>query len=384
MNQRKTQAAAGFKTICGYEPTTFVQAPGRVNLIGEHTDYNDGFVMPCAINYCAVVACAKREDDIIRLISVDYDNATDEFKVGQTIEPTEDKLWANYMRGVVHFLKQRGYEFGGADIAVSGNVPLGSGLSSSAALEVVTGQALKTLYDLDVSQTDLALIAQQAEHHFAGSLCGIMDQLISACGEQGSALFIDCRSLEKQAVSIPDNTVIMIVNSNIKHSLVDGEYNSRRRQCETAAAKIGVKALRDADMVALNSAISDTNSEVYRRARHVITENARTQAMVEVLQNGDLSRAGELMAQSHASMRDDFEITTPEIDFLAETLQTAIGDKGGARMTGGGFGGCVVALLPAELVDTARTAVENSYQAQTGIKESIYICTAQAGAGVLA
>lgn len=383
MNQLKNQATTGFKTICGYEPTTFVQAPGRVNLIGEHTDYNDGFVMPCAINYCAVVACAKRDDYIIRLISVDYDNVTDEFDVSQEIKPTEDKLWANYMRGVVHFLKARGYQLGGADIAISGNVPLGSGLSSSAALEVVTGQALKTLYDLNVSQTDIALIAQQAEHHFAGSLCGIMDQLISACGQKDAALFIDCRSLDKQAVSIPANTTIMIVNSNIKHSLVDGEYNSRRQQCETAAATIGVKALRDADMDALNAAIDNTDSEVYCRARHVITENARTQEMVTALQNGDLHRAGQLMAQSHASMRDDFEITTPEIDCLVETLQNAIGDKGGARMTGGGFGGCVVALLPSELVDNARTAVENSYQAQTGIKESIYICTAQAGAGVM-
>jgi len=379
----KQQAANAFQNVCGYPATTFVQAPGRVNLIGEHTDYNDGFVMPCAIDYQAVIACAKRDDGVIRLISVDYDNVQDSFVVNQEIKPTEDKLWANYMRGVVHFLKEKGYSLGGADIAITGNVPLGSGLSSSAALEVVTGQAMKALYELDVTQSDLALIGQASEHNFAGCKCGIMDQMISACGEKGHALLLDCRSLETKAVHIPDGVSIMIVNSNVTHSLVDGAYNALREQCEEASRLLGKVALRDATLAELDASSIEKGSDVYKRAHHVISENERTVACADALIAGDLQKVGEYMYASHASMRDDFEITVPEIDYIVEVLTEALGNKGGARMTGGGFGGCCVALMPTEMVPQVQAAIEAKYQAKTGIKESIYICTPQNGAGII-
>jgi galactokinase len=382
-NLLKQRAANAFQDVCGYSATTFVQAPGRVNLIGEHTDYNDGFVMPCAIDYQAVIACAKRDDGVIRLISVDYDHVQDSFFINQPIKPTEDKLWANYMRGVVHFLKEKGYSFGGADIAITGNVPLGSGLSSSAALEVVTGQAMKTLYELDVTQSDLALIGQAAEHHFAGCKCGIMDQMISACGEKNHALLLDCRSLKTKAVHIPDGVSIMIVNSNVTHSLVDGAYNALREQCEEASRQLGKVALRDATLAELNASHITKGSDIYKRAHHIISENDRTVACANALIAGDLQQVGEYMYASHASMRDDFEITVPEIDYIVEVLTEAIGTKGGARMTGGGFGGCCVALMPTDMVPQVRAVIEAKYQAKTGIKESIYICTAQNGAGVI-
>lgn len=380
-NELKLRAATAFQDVCGYPATTFVQAPGRVNLIGEHTDYNDGFVMPCAIDYQVVIACAKRSDGIIRLISVDYNNVQDTFAVDADIKPTEDKLWANYMRGVVHFIKQKGYHVGGADIAITGNVPLGSGLSSSAALEVVTGQAIKALYELDVAQADLALIGQASEHHFAGCNCGIMDQMISACGEKNHALLIDCRSLETKAVHIPEDISIMIVNSNVPHSLVDGAYNALRKQCEEASRLLGKVALRDATLAELNASNIEKGSKVYKRAHHVISENDRTQACADALIAGDLQKVGTYMYASHASMRDDFEITVPEIDYIVEVLTEVIGSKGGVRMTGGGFGGCCVALMPSTMVDQAKAAIEQHYEAKTGIKASIYICTPQDGAG---
>jgi len=379
--QLKQRAAEAFQEVCGYAASTFVQAPGRVNLIGEHTDYNDGFVMPCAINYQTIIACAKRDDNIIRLISVDYDNVQDSFYIDQTITATYDKLWANYVRGVIHYLKEKGYSLGGADIAITGNVPLGAGLSSSAALEVVTGQAMKALFKLDVTQSELALIGQAAEHYFAGCFCGIMDQMISACGEKDHALLLDCRSLETKPVSIPDGISIMIIDSKVTHSLVDGAYNALRQQCEEAARLLGKPALRDATLAELSASNIEKGSDIYKRAHHVISENDRTLACADAMISGDLQKISECMYASHASMRDDFEITVPEIDYIVSLLSGVLGDQGGVRMTGGGFGGCCVALMPTELVDSARIAIEQHYQAHTGIKEAIYICTPQSGAG---
>ncbi|MBG2913726.1 galactokinase [Proteus terrae] len=370
-----------FSSIFGYAPTHFIQAPGRVNLIGEHTDYNDGFVLPCAINYQMVVAAAKREDNIIRVIAVDYQNEVDEFNLDNSIEFLPNKMWANYVRGVIHFLQKDNYSFHGMDIAISGNVPQGAGLSSSAALEVAIGQTLKTLYQLPISQKEIALNGQKAENQFVGCNCGIMDQLISACGEENHALLIDCRSLETSAVTMPENMVVMIINTNKKRGLVDSEYNTRRQQCEEAAQILNVTALRDAsleDLVAKKALMSDV---VYRRARHVITENSRTLDAAEALRRGDLTTLSQLMMQSHHSMRDDFEITVKEVDSLVEIVKSVIGDRGGVRMTGGGFGGCVVALVTPDLVDKVVDSVKAQYEAKTGLKETIYVCSASQGAG---
>lgn len=370
-----------FSSIFGYAPTHFIQAPGRVNLIGEHTDYNDGFVLPCAINYQMVVAAAKREDNIIRVIAVDYQNEVDEFNLDNSIEFVPNKMWANYVRGVIHFLQKDNYSFHGMDIAISGNVPQGAGLSSSAALEVAIGQTLKTLYQLPISQKEIALNGQKAENQFVGCNCGIMDQLISACGEENHALLIDCRSLETSAVTMPENMVVMIINTNKKRGLVDSEYNTRRQQCEEAAHILNVAALRDASLEDLLAKKALMSEVVYRRARHVITENSRTLDAAEALRHGDLTTLSQLMMQSHHSMRDDFEITVKEVDSLVEIVKSVIADRGGVRMTGGGFGGCVVALVTPDLVDKVVDSVKAQYEAKTGLKETIYVCSASQGAG---
>ncbi len=374
---------AGFKNVFGEEPEHLIQAPGRVNLIGEHTDYNDGFVLPCAINYQTVVAAKKRSDKLVRVVSADYQNALDEFDLTKPIEFQPQKMWANYIRGVVKYLLARGYAFDGVDLAVSGNVPQGAGLSSSAALEVVIGQTFKELYQLEISQAEIALNGQQAENQFVGCNCGIMDQLISAQGQENHALLIDCRSLETQAVSMPKEMAVVIINSNKQRGLVDSEYNTRRQQCEQAARVFGVKALRDVSIEEFTARQHELDPTVAKRARHVITENARTLEAAKALNDGDMSRLGELMAQSHVSMRDDFAITVPEIDRLVEIVQGVVGTRGGVRMTGGGFGGCVVALMPPELVAEAKAALASQYQAATGLKETVYVCQAKNGAGLI-
>lgn len=372
-----------FKATLGYAPTHIVQAPGRVNLIGEHTDYNDGFVLPCAINYQTVVAAAKRDDNIVRVISVDYGNAQDEFDLTQEIAFQHDKMWANYIRGVVKCLLARGFQFTGADIAVSGNVPQGAGLSSSAALEVVIGQTFKVLFNLEISQAEIALNGQQAENEFVGCNCGIMDQMISAEGSQQHAMLLDCRSLDTTSVSMPEELAVVIINSNKKRGLVDSEYNTRREQCEAVAAIFGVKALRDVTLEQFNQKSHELDPLLRKRARHVITENYRTLDAAQALSQHDMQRMGRLMAESHASMRDDFEITVSEIDTLVDMVKEVIGERGGVRMTGGGFGGCVVALVPHDLVASVQAVVDANYEAQTGLKAAIYVCQAMDGAGLV-
>ncbi|MBU9856806.1 galactokinase [Rahnella bonaserana] len=378
----KTKTLEIFADKFGYPATITIKAPGRVNLIGEHTDYNDGFVLPCAIDYETVIACAQRNDRTIRVIAADYDNDEDSFSLDEPILHTDAHPWANYVRGVVKHLMLRNKDFSGADMVISGNVPQGAGLSSSASLEVAVGQALKSLYDLPLDGVALALNGQEAENQFVGCNCGIMDQLISALGKENHSLLIDCRSLETRAVSMPKNAAVVIINSNVKRGLVDSEYNARREQCEVAARFFGVKALRDVDPALFFSIQDELDPVVARRARHVITENDRTLAAADALASGDLKRMGELMAESHASMRDDFEITVPQIDKLVEIVKEVIGDKGGVRMTGGGFGGCIVALVPEDMVEKVRHAVEQQYHAHSGLKETFYVCTASQGAGI--
>ncbi|MEZ9918020.1 galactokinase [Vibrio breoganii] len=383
MSELIQNVKASFEQVLNYKPTHIIQAPGRVNLIGEHTDYNDGFVLPCAINYQTMVAAAKRDDNIVRVISVDYDNAVDEFDITQEIVFQQDKMWANYIRGVVKCLLGRGFKFKGADISVTGNVPQGAGLSSSAALEVVIGQTFKVLYQLEISQAEIALNGQQAENEFVGCNCGIMDQMISAEGRENHAMLLDCRSLETKSVSMPEDMSVVIINSNKKRGLVDSEYNTRREQCEEAARIFAVKALRDVTIEQLEGKASELDDVVFKRARHVITENNRTLEATDALIAGDMKRMGELMAESHASMRDDFEITVSEVDTLVEIVKNVVGSAGGVRMTGGGFGGCIVALVPPSLVEEIKSSVEQQYEAATGLKESIYVCQAKQGAGLV-
>lgn len=361
-----------------------VKAPGRVNLIGEHTDYNGGFVLPCAIDYHTAISGSARSDRLVRVISVDYGNEQDEFNLDAPIEPLNDRLWANYVRGVVKHLLEAGYALGGADMVISGNVPQGAGLSSSASLEVAVGQFFKSLNKLEITPTEIALIGQRAENRFVGCNCGIMDQLISAQGEADHALLIDCRSLETKSVEMPRDVVVMIINSNVQRGLVGSEYNTRREQCEEAARFFGVKALRDVDLPSFEARQAGLNPVVARRARHIITDSQRAIDLAATLKTGDLERIGQLMADSHASMRDDFEITVPPVDALVDIVKQVLGKAGGVRMTGGGFGGCVVALLPQELVEPVRAAVSTNYRAASGLDASIYVCHASAGAGIVA
>lgn len=377
----RERADDAFREAFGVAPSLRVQAPGRVNLIGEHTDYNDGFVLPCAIDFGTCIAARPRADDQVQIVAADYDGAIDRFRIGAAIAHNPEAPWANYARGMVQMLVARGLPLRGADLAVAGDVPRGAGLSSSASFEVAVGQAFKALQGLDLPPTDLALTAQRAENEFVGCNCGIMDQLISARGEAGHALLIDCRSLAATPVPLPPDLAVMIVHSHVKRGLVDSEYNTRRRQCEAAARHYGVPALRDVDLARLEAGRAGLDEVTYRRARHIVTENARTLAAADALAAGDLQALGALMAASHASMRDDFEITVPAVDRLVDILQQAIGALGGARMTGGGFGGCAVALMPRDRAASVRAAVEAGYRAPGGEAATVWVCRASAGAG---
>ncbi len=384
MNDLKRRLLSAFRGAYDRHPDIISHAPGRVNLIGEHTDYNDGFVLPMAIGCGTMVAASPRSDRQINLYAADLQSRSS-FALDDGIRPDADQPWSNYVRGVAHALIEEGLALSGADIAIAGNVPKGAGLSSSASLEMASGLLFATMAgQADYGKTKLALAGQRAEHEFAGCNCGIMDQLVSAKGEAGSAVLIDCRSLETTEVAMPSDVAVMIVHSGVERGLVDGEYNLRRQQCEAAARHYGVKALRDLDESILISGKAGLDITAYRRARHVVTENARTLAASEALRSGDLVRLGNMMEQSHASMRDDFEITVPAIDALVDILQAAIGVKGGARMTGGGFGGGVVAIMRRAEIERIISHVEGRYRTPSGKPPIIMVETASAGASILA
>ena len=374
-----------FTEYYGYNAEQTVFAPGRVNIIGEHTDYNDGFVMPCAINYGMAVSFAKRNDSIWRVYAIDI-NEQDEFDLSQDFTQSEHK-WANYVRGVVKYIQEQCPEFKqGADLVMASDVPMSSGLSSSAALEISIGKTCQVLGNLPLSLAQIALIGQKAENKFVGANCGNMDQLTSALGQKDHLIMIDCRSLEITPTPVPQGYSIAIINSNVKHDLVTGEYNNRRQECEQAAKFFGVKALRDVTPEQFHARENELKAEselAYKRAKHVVYEDQRVLDAVVALKANDMVKLGQLMGESHDSMRDDFEITIPEIDYLVELAQVAIGKNGGARMTGGGFGGCIVCLVPNEKVEALRQLIADNYEKQTGIKETFYLCTASDGVRVV-
>jgi galactokinase len=382
-----TRVEQAFTQAHGGAPTLWVRAPGRVNLIGEHTDYNGGFVLPCAIDRQTLVAARPRSDGQLRVVAADFGGATDAFGVQAPVPHHASAPWANYVRGVVAVLQAelaaRGLVLQGADLAIAGDVPQGAGLSSSASLEVAVLHTLNTLQGLGLARPAMALLAQRAENSFVGCQCGVMDQMISACGEAGHALLIDCRSLQTRAVPLPAGLAVVIVHSRVQRGLVDSAYNERRRQCEAAAAHYGVPALRDLGLAQLRDGVEGLDALTYRRARHIVTENQRTLDAAEALAAGDLRRLGALMAASHASMRDDFEITHPAVDELVAIAQAAIGTEGGARMTGGGFGGCVVALLPQARVPALQAHIAAEYRAPGGEPATVWVCQAAGGVGAV-
>jgi galactokinase len=383
LNATAQATIQGYTERHGHAPTVLARAPGRVNLIGEHTDYNDGFVLPAAIDRETWVAAGPRSDGQVDALALDENRAEDRFALSAEPPHFEGGGWRDHVRGTLAQIVPLVTLPHGFNLVISGDVPMGAGLSSSASLAVALLRAAQKLAgDSALSGKQLARLAQQAENRFVGCQCGIMDQLASAEGQPGHALLLDCRSLDTEAVSLPAGTALLIAHSRVRRGLVDSAYNERRLQCEEAARAMGVPALRDATLALL--AATPMAEQTMRRARHVISENERVLAATEAMRSGDMARLGTLMAASHASMRDDFEITTPAIDQLATLLQEVAGQQGGARMTGGGFGGCVIALLPKERVPAALAALEAGYRSPEGLPALVYLCEASAGAEAVA
>ncbi len=380
MSARHTSLLAQFHTHFGVQATHLSQAPGRVNLIGEHTDYNNGFVLPCAIDFSTVVALRARDDALVQVLAINADAAVDRIDLSIPIDHNPQQAWANYVRGVLSVLLSHGVPLRGVDMAIVGNIPQGTGLSSSASLEVAVIAGLCGLHGVDVAPAQWALWAQQSENQFVGTQCGIMDMWISATAQAECASLLDCRSLEHQHCHVPEGLQLVIINSQVERGLVGSEYNLRRQQCEQAAKHFGQASLRDVSLGQLLAAEAAMDPMAFKRARHILTENERTLAMAQALQRDDVPTISRLMSESHASMRDDFEITVPAIDHIVDIVSGIAGQTGGVRMTGGGFGGCVVALLPHALVAPCQAALAEHYRAPNGAHALVYLPNIGAGA----
>jgi galactokinase len=380
VRDRNQWITESFQRLFGSTPRVS-RAPGRVNLIGEHTDYNDGFVMPVAIGLYTWAAATPRDDRRLVVRSENFDQQVD---IDLDRMPGETSgHWSDYVVGVATMLLQSGSKLRGANLLIHGDVPQGAGLSSSASLEVAVGHMLLQIAGKKADRRTLALLCQKAENEFVGARCGIMDQFIAAHGKKGHALLLDCRSLDYRLLPIGDDARLVICNSMVRHSIAKGEYNQRRAECETGARyfaqrRKGVTALRDVTLEELARHQQDLPDKIMQRCRHVISENTRVLEAAEALEGGNLDRFGQLMKQSHQSLRDDFEVSCSELDLLVNLAEHEPGVYG-ARMTGGGFGGCTVNLVKKAYVDAFEAAVSQGYQKQTGIKPDIYICAAADG-----
>ncbi len=379
--------AATFKQTYGRDPKWIAAAPGRVNVIGEHTDYNDGFVLPMAIDRYTVIAAAPAIDGAAKtqLRSTVGDGAVS-LDLTQPVKPAPKGAWSNYPVGVIAGFLARGVKLAGFDALIHSTVPLGGGLSSSAALEVATATLLEAITAQKLDPVDKALLCQKAEHDYAGMPCGIMDQFISVMGKENHLLLLDCRSRKPELVPMTDPAMaLLIVNTNVKHELTGGEYAKRRAQCEQAAKTLGVPSLRDATADMLERARARMDEVAFRRARHVIGEIERTPQAAREVRASNWPAVGELMYASHASLRDDYEVSCPELDAVVNIAQ-AIGPNGGVigcRMTGGGFGGCAVALVRADKVDAISARIAAEYEQRTKTKPTLFVSRPAAGATVL-
>jgi galactokinase len=372
---------ARFEEGYGRRPRLF-RAPGRVNIIGEHTDYNDGFALPAAIDLAIVVAAAPRADRRVRARSLALDAAI-EFDLDAPPAPSGD--WGDYIRGVASMLRREGCEIGGADLMIAGDLPMGAGLSASAALEIAIAVALTNLARRAIDKVELAKLCQRAENEFVGARCGVMDQYASCCGVAGHALLLDCRTLRAEPIAIAPSARLVVCDSMVRHRIAGGEYNQRRRECEQAVALLaprvpGVAALRDVTLDALARNAEALPDVLYRRARHVIGENARTLRAAAALKDGDLSECGRLMNLSHESLRDDYEVSCPELDSLVAIARGLPGVHG-ARMMGGGFGGCVIALVDASAAEPIVATIRAAYGEALGGTPSVFCCAPAQGAG---
>jgi galactokinase len=374
-------AISAFQRRFGDQPVLF-RAPGRVNLIGEHTDYNDGFVMPAAINFSAYAAIGPRQDKELHLYSANLDDKRTLNLDALSGAPSGH--WSDYVRGVAAVLQSSGAKLRGANLVVSSDVPIGSGLSSSAALEVATATALLGASGVEMPREELALNCQRAENEFTGAHCGIMDQFISCFGKSGHALLLDCRSLERELLPLSDEAKLVVCDTKVKHNLAGGEYNQRRAGCELSVKYLqrslpNIRALRDVTLEQLQEFGQGLPHEIFRLAKHVISENARVLAAATALKKSDLQQFGDLMFQSHQSLRDDYKVSCKELDVMVQ-LATSTPGVIGARMTGGGFGGCTVNLVQKDLVQAFVSRMATGYREETGITPEIFICEAADGA----
>ncbi|HMU91710.1 MAG TPA: galactokinase [Anaerolineales bacterium] len=378
-----------FLTHFNAKPAFIVRAPGRVNLIGEHTDYNDGFVLPMAIDRAVWIALSPRMDSQVHIHSLDMETALpNDPQAVSTFDLnslTKGKGWAEYIKGVADQLQKAGYQLHGFDAIITGDVPRGAGLSSSAAVELAAARAFAVTAGFEWNAAQMAALAQKAENEWVGVNCGIMDQMASAASQAGHALFLDCRTLEYQLPPLPKGIAVVILDTSTRRGLVDSAYNERRNQCEEAARWFGVKALRDVSVAEFNEKTKDAselNVNVLKRARHIVTENERVLEAVEAMKLGNIQRLGELFNASHSSLRDDFEVTNEALNQIVACAQEQP-HCFGARMTGAGFGGCAVALVREENAAAFTQAVSAAYKQRSGLEASIYVCKASDGAGVI-
>jgi galactokinase len=368
-----------FEQRFGTPPAFVVRAPGRVNLIGEHTDYNDGFVLPLAIDRAVWIALRPRADRQVLAHSLDFAGSTtfalDELTRG-------DDGWAEYVKGVAWALQEAGHRLHGWEGVIAGDVPVGAGLSSSAALELAVARASAAVSDLAWDAATMARLGQRAENEWVGVRCGIMDQMISAAGRAGHALLIDCRSLRTEAVPLPPGTTVVVLDTATRRGLVDSAYNERRGQCESAARAFGVSALRDVSSERLEAECCRLDEITRRRARHVVTENERTLQAADAMRRGDAVAVGRLMNASHESLRDDFAVSSRELDVMVECGKAHPACLG-IRMTGAGFGGCAVALIRSGQAEAFTSTVAVNYKEITEIAPVLYVCAATDGASVI-
>jgi len=377
--------AERFLAVYGTSPSGLFRAPGRVNLIGEHTDYNDGFVMPVAIDFSCYSAIRSRSDRTLSVYSQQFQENI-EFNLDRLVGPSK-KHWSDYVRGVAAVLRDEGYPLKGADLLIDGQVPIGSGLSSSASIEVSSALALTSLGGITVPLGTLARLCQRAENEYTGARCGIMDQFVSCFGRQDQALLLDCRSLEMTYLALPPNVCLVICNTMVRHELAAGEYNERRASCERSIEAIrkflpNIRALRDLTLEDLEKYGSLLSEIDFRRCRHVITENARVIDAKEALGHVDLARFGQLMYQSHNSLNHDYEVSCRELNLMVSLARNLPGVYG-ARMTGGGFGGCTINLVEREAVTEFQTSVAHEYEKLTDLSPQISASSAAGGAVAL-
>jgi galactokinase len=372
------RAVAGFVARFGAAPGLVVRSPGRVNLIGDHTDYSEGFVLPIAIDRGLWLALRSRPDRLVRI----WAELTGEWAEFDLDRLEDHSGWTAYVQGVAFALTESGDVLAGFDGVLTSDLPAGAGLSSSAALELAAARAFATVSKISWDPAAMALACQRAENDWVGMNCGIMDQLICAVGEPDHAMLIDCRTLETTPTPIPPQAAVVVLDTMTRRELVDSAYNERRIACETAAAAFGVEVLRDLDIGTLRDGAKRLDPVVHRRARHVLNENAATLAAAAALRRGDLGLAGALMNESHQSLATDYEVSTPALDAMAEAARRAAGCYG-ARMTGAGFGGSVVALVAVADVDAFATAALDGYRAATGTVGTAILVTASAGVSVV-